>query len=236
MPAPHCIGVKIQCIFKCVKFGELLLFAFAHVVAKKAQNTRISYEICNMLLSPEILLAAYLSGAFPMAHPDDNNEIYWHTPQLRGIIPLDERFTVSKNLSRLYRSQKFTYTINSEFETVIRKCAALRAEDTWISEEIIEAYIDLHREGFAHSFETRLNGKLVGGLYGVSIGKAFFGESMFHTETDASKLALVFLVEFLREKKFELLDTQYLNDHIAQFGAYEISHTTYMLLLKQATI
>jgi leucyl/phenylalanyl-tRNA--protein transferase len=188
-----------------------------------------------MLLSPDLLLTAYLSGAFPMAHPDDNDEIYWHTPQLRGIIPLDERFTVSKNLSRLYRSQKFTYTINREFETVIRKCAALRAEDTWISEEIIEAYIDLHREGFAHSFETRLNGNLVGGLYGVSIGKAFFGESMFHTETDASKLALVFLVEFLREKKFQLLDTQYLNDHIAQFGAFEIPHKEYLTLLKRAT-
>jgi leucyl/phenylalanyl-tRNA--protein transferase len=188
-----------------------------------------------MFLSPEILLAAYMSGSFPMAHPDDNNEIYWHTPKRRGIIPLDERFTVSKNLKRLYRSGKFTFTVNRNFEEVIQQCASLRADDTWISEEIMEAYIGLHKAGFAHSFETRLNDELVGGLYGVCIGKAFFGESMFHTHTDASKLALMYLVEFLREKDFMLLDTQYLNPHIKQFGAYEISHTTYMLLLKQAT-
>ncbi len=188
-----------------------------------------------MFLSPEILLAAYMSGAFPMAHPDDNNEIYWHTPKKRGIIPLDERFTASKNLKKLYRSGKFTFTINRDFEKVIRSCAELRADDTWISEEIIEAYIGLYKAGFAHSFETRLNDEVVGGLYGVAIGKAFFGESMFHTHTDASKLALMYLVEFLREKQFMLLDTQYLNPHIKQFGAYEISHTTYMLLLKQAT-
>ncbi len=188
-----------------------------------------------MFLSPEILLAAYMSGAFPMAHPDDNNEIYWHTPKKRGIIPLDERFKTSKNLNKLYRSGKFNFTINRDFEKVIRNCATLRADDTWISEEIIEAYLGLYKAGFAHSFETRLNDELVGGLYGVSIGKAFFGESMFHTHTDASKLALVYLVEFLREKDFMLLDTQYLNPHIKQFGAYEISHTTYMLLLKQAT-
>jgi leucyl/phenylalanyl-tRNA--protein transferase len=135
----------------------------------------------------------------------------------------------------MYRSGKFTFTINRDFEKVIRSCADLRADDTWISEEIIEAYIALHKAGFAHSFETRLNDELVGGLYGVAIGKAFFGESMFHTHTDASKLALMYLVEFLREKQFMLLDTQYLNPHIKQFGAYEISHTTYMMLLKQAT-
>lgn len=188
-----------------------------------------------MFLSPEILLSAYMSGAFPMAHPDDNNEIYWHTPKNRGIIPLDERFKASKNLKRLYRSGKFTFSINRDFEEVIRQCASRRADDTWISEEIIEAYIGLHQTGFAHSFETRLNDELVGGLYGVAIRKAFFGESMFHTHTDASKLALLYLVDFLREKDFMLLDTQYLNPHIKQFGAYEISHTTYMLLLKQAT-
>jgi len=165
-------------------------------------------------------MAAYMSGSFPMA---------------RGIIPLDDRFTVSKKLRRLYRSGKFTFTVNRNFEEVIRQCASLRADDTWISEEIIEAYIGLHKTGFAHSFETRLNDELVGGLYGICIGKAFFGESMFHTQTDTSKLALMYLVEFLREKEFLLLDTQYLNPHIKQFGAYEISHTTYKLLLKQAT-
>ena len=187
-----------------------------------------------MFLSPEILLAAYMSGAFPMAHPDDNNEIYWHTPKKRGIIPLDERFTASKNLKKLYRSGKFTFTINRDFEKVIRSCAELRSEDTWISEEIIDAYCQLNRLGLAHSFEAWDGDELVGGLYGVSLRRAFFGESMFHKRTDASKLCLVFLVEFLREQGFELLDSQYLNSHIAQFGAYEVEHSEFMFLLEQA--
>ena len=169
-----------------------------------------------------------------MADLDEDNQIYWHTPQIRGIIPLDERFKVSKNLRRLYKSNKFDLYINRNFEGVIRKCSDLRANDTWISEEIIDAYIGLHQEGFAHSFEAYIDGELVGGLYGVSIRKAFFGESMFHTVTDASKVALVFLVEFLREKNFKLLDTQYLNPHIAQFGAYEIPHQEYLKLLELA--
>lgn len=187
-----------------------------------------------VFLSPQLLIQAYLSGSFPMADPDEDNQIYWHTPQIRGIIPLDERFKVSKNLRRLYKSNKFDLFINRDFEGVIRKCSELRQDDTWISEEIIDAYTALHHEGFAHSFEAYLNGELVGGLYGVSIRKAFFGESMFHTVTDASKIALVFLVEFLRERKFKLLDTQYLNPHIAQFGAYEIPHQEYLKLLEQA--
>lgn len=171
-----------------------------------------------------------------MADEDDDNAIYWHTPQLRGIIPLDEGFHVPKNLRRLYKQNKFDLYINRNFERVIEACSSNRAGGTWISDEIKDAYIGLHREGFAHSFEAYLNGELVGGLYGVSIGKAFFGESMFHTVTDASKICLVFLVEFLREKGFKLLDTQYLNDHIAQFGAYEVSHQTFMKLLEEAVI
>lgn len=169
-----------------------------------------------------------------MADPDEDDQIYWHTPKMRGIIPLDHRFKVSKNLARLYRKQQFSVYINRQFETVIRECQRLRSEDTWISDEIVEAYIGLHKEGFAHSFEAYQNGKLVGGLYGVSIGKAFFGESMFHTVTDASKICLVYLVEFLREHKFLLLDTQYLNPHIEQFGALEIPHETYLKLLNKA--
>ncbi len=169
-----------------------------------------------------------------MADPDEDNRIYWHTPPVRGIIPLDNRFHIPKNLKRLYKSNKFDLYINRNFEQVIHKCAELRSDDTWISPEIMDAYIDLHREGFAHSFEAYYNGKLVGGLYGVSIRKAFFGESMFHEMTDASKICLVFLVEFLREQKFQLLDTQYLNPHIAQFGAYEIPHEDYLILLEKA--
>lgn len=169
-----------------------------------------------------------------MADPEEDNRIYWHTPESRGIIPLDHRFHVPKNLKRLYKSNKFDLYINRNFEQVIQKCAELRSDDTWISPEIIDAYTELHREGFAHSFEAYYNGKLVGGLYGVSIRKAFFGESMFHEMTDASKVCMVFLVEFLREQKFQLLDTQYLNPHIAQFGAYEIPHEEYLQLLEDA--
>jgi len=187
-----------------------------------------------VLLSPQLLLQAYSSGSFPMADPEEDDQIYWHTPVMRGIIPLDERFRVSKNLRRLYKQQRFSIYINRNFETVIRKCQNLRSQDTWISDEIVEAYIGLHEQGFAHSFEAYKEGQLVGGLYGVSIGKAFFGESMFHTVTDASKICLVYLVEFLRDHDFKLLDTQYLNPHIEQFGAYEIPHKEYMKVLKDA--
>jgi leucyl/phenylalanyl-tRNA--protein transferase len=187
-----------------------------------------------LLLTPEILIQAYSSGAFPMADPEEGNQIYWHTPQMRGIIPLDDRFKVSKNLKRLYKRDKFDLYINRNFDQVIDYCRSLREDETWISDEIIDAYKQLHEGGFAHSFEVYEKGKLVGGLYGVSIGKAFFGESMFHLVTDASKIALVFLVEFLREHNFLLLDTQYLNPHIAQFGAYEITHQEYIKLLRRA--
>jgi leucyl/phenylalanyl-tRNA--protein transferase len=187
-----------------------------------------------LLLTPEILIQAYASGAFPMADPEENNQIYWHTPQMRGVIPLDDRFKVSKNLKRLYKKDKFDLYINRNFDQVIDYCRSLREDDTWISDEILDAYKQLHEGGFAHSFEVYEEGKLVGGLYGVSIGKAFFGESMFHLVTDASKIALVFLVEFLREHDFLLLDTQYLNPHIAQFGAYEITHQEYVKLLRRA--
>ncbi len=187
-----------------------------------------------MLLTPQILIQAYLSGSFPMADPDDGNAIYWHTPLKRGIIPLDENFKVSKNLRRLYKKNKFELVINRNFPEVIEQCSLNRLDDTWISDEIKEAYIALHYEGFAHSFEAYLDGELVGGLYGVSIRKAFFGESMFHKVTDASKVCLVFLVEFLREHGFKLLDSQYLNDHIAQFGAFEIGHEEFLELLEEA--
>ena len=187
-----------------------------------------------VLLSPQLLLQAYTSGSFPMADPEEDNQIYWHTPVMRGIIPLDERFHVSKNLKRLYRKKTFSVYVNRNFETVIRKCQELRSDDTWISEEIVDAYLGLHEHGYAHSFEAYQNGELVGGLYGVSIGKAFFGESMFHTVTDASKICLVYLVEFLRDNDFQLLDTQYLNPHIMQFGAYDIPHKEYMRLLNKA--
>lgn len=184
------------------------------------------------MISVELLVQAYLSGSFPMADPDEGDQIYWHTPETRGLIPLDDTFRVPKNLMRLYKKEKFEMTINRAFPEVIIQCALLRQGDTWISEEIIDVYTEMHKLGLAHSFEVWLDGALVGGLYGVAIGKAFFGESMFHKVTDTSKIALVFLVEFLKEQNFQLLDCQYLNPHLLQFGAYEVTQEEYLLRLQ----
>jgi len=185
------------------------------------------------VISVELLVQAYLSGSFPMADPDEGDQIYWHTPEMRGLIPLDDTFKVPKNLMRLYRKEKFELTINRAFPEVIEQCSLLRQGDTWISEEIIAVYTEMHKLGLAHSFEVWLDGVLVGGLYGVAIGKAFFGESMFHTVSDASKIALVFLVEFLQEQNFQLLDCQYLNPHLLQFGAYEVTQEEFLSRLQE---
>jgi leucyl/phenylalanyl-tRNA--protein transferase len=168
-----------------------------------------------------------------MADPDEGDQIYWHTPETRGLIPLDDTFRVPKNLMRLYKKEKFELSINRAFPEVINQCSLLRKGDTWISEEIIDVYTQMHKLGLAHSFEVWLDGALVGGLYGVAIGKAFFGESMFHTVTDASKIALVFLVEFLKEQNFQLLDCQYLNPHLLQFGAYEVTQEEFLSRLQE---
>jgi leucyl/phenylalanyl-tRNA--protein transferase len=185
------------------------------------------------VISVELLVQAYLSGSFPMADPDEGDQIYWHTPETRGLIPLDDTFRVPKNLMRLYKKEKFELSINRAFPEVINQCSLLRQGDTWISEEIIDVYTQMHKLGLAHSFEVWLDGALVGGLYGVAIGKAFFGESMFHTVTDASKIALVFLVEFLKEQNFQLLDCQYLNPHLLQFGAYEVTQEEFLSRLQE---
>jgi leucyl/phenylalanyl-tRNA--protein transferase len=186
------------------------------------------------MLSVDELLNAYSKGYFPMAHPDRNNRIYWHKPKVRGIIPLDDSFHIPKNLQRVIRQNKYLCTSNKSFEEVIRACSQNRSDETWISEEIIQSYIALHRSGYAQSIETWFDGNLVGGLYGVSLGRAFFGESMFYRATDASKVALVHLVELLRRHKFMLLDSQYLNPHLKQFGAYQISDIEYDSLLEKA--
>jgi leucyl/phenylalanyl-tRNA--protein transferase len=185
------------------------------------------------VISVELLVQAYLSGSFPMADPDEGDQIYWHTPETRGLIPLDDTFRVPKNLMRLYKKEKFELSINRAFPEVINQCSLLRQGDTWISEEIIDVYTQMHKLGLAHSFEVWLDGALVGGLYGVAIGKAFFGESMFHKVTDASKIALVFLVEFLKEQNFQLLDCQYLNPHLLQFGAYEVTQEEFLSRLQE---
>jgi len=181
------------------------------------------------MIEAELLLQGYRLGVFPMAMEDDS--IAWFSPDPRAIIPLD-RFHVPHDLRRVQRQEVFEIRIDNRFGDVIRACA--KRQDTWINREIVESYEQLHKLGFAHSVEAWSKGKLAGGLYGVTIGGAFFGESMFHRERDASKIALVALVERLRAKKFVLLDTQWLTLHLAQFGAIEISREQYLHALVRA--
>ncbi len=158
--------------------------------------------------------------------------IHWYSPDPRAIIPLDT-FNISRSLRQTIKKHIFEIRINTTFEEVMRACA--NRNDTWISEEILQSYVALHKLGFAHSVETWKDGKLVGGLYGVALGAAFFGESMFSRSRDASKVVLVHLVERLRTKEFELLDTQFTTPHLLQFGTIEISRKEYLQRLKQAT-
>ncbi|MBW8895538.1 MAG: leucyl/phenylalanyl-tRNA--protein transferase [Acidobacteria bacterium] len=182
-----------------------------------------------------LLVSAYSSGWFPMAV--DHGEIRWYSPDPRGVIPLDT-FHVPSRLARVIRRGNFSIAVNREFERVMRACAEADRNDddpgTWISEEIIESYTELHRLGLAHSVETWQEDRLVGGLYGVALGGAFFGESMFHHVTDASKVALAALVERMRTRGFTLLDIQWVTPHLEQFGALEISRGKYLQLLAQA--
>ncbi len=172
-----------------------------------------------------------MAGVFPMADPDEDNQIFWYAPDPRAIIPL-ERFTISRSLRARLRQKKYRVTIDTVFSDVIRNCA--NRSETWISEEIIQAYEAVFRMGYAHSVESWLDNRLVGGLYGVSIGGAFFGESMFSIEVDASKVALVHLVETMRAGGFVLLDIQFITDHMSSFGAVEISRDKYEEFLEQA--
>ena len=186
------------------------------------------------MIESSVLIAAYSQGIFPMSLGEETGgEIGWFSPDPRGIIPIDH-LTVSRRLARVIRQQKFDVRFDTAFEAVMRACASDREEGTWISEEIIESYVALHRRGLAHSVECWREGRLAGGLYGVHLGSAFFGESMFHTETDASKVALVALVERLRANGFTLLDTQWITPHLAQFGAIEIPKAEYLERLTQA--
>lgn len=184
------------------------------------------------MLEPELLLDAYRRGIFPMAI-NKHGTIGWFSPDPRGVIPLDDRFHIPHGLRRALKQKKLEVSFDTDFPAVIRECSK-RREGTWISKQIIEGYCNLHRLGHAHSVETRLAGKLVGGLYGVHIRGAFFGESMFHRATDASKVALVALVERLRKRGFLLLDTQWQTPHLAQFGTYEIPRSEYLKKLEQA--
>ncbi len=182
-------------------------------------------------LDPETLLSAYAQGAFPMA--DRDNVIRWYTADPRGVFPLN-KFHVPHTLAQLIRQGKFEIRINCDFERIMRACAKQREDGTWINDELTEAYVRLHHLGFAHSVETWQDGELAGGLYGVSLGAAFFGESMFHIQPNASKVALVHLVERLRERGFELLDTQATTLHLRQFGCVDIPASKYLQLLAKA--
>ena len=192
--------------------------------------------------SPETLIKAYSLGVFPMADSADSREIRFYDPDVRALIPLAWRegarheFHLPRRLARTVRQQRFTVTIDKDFPAVIDECAALgdgRAE-TWINRDIRQLYIALHRLGFAHSIEVWRDDKLVGGLYGVALRAAFFGESMFSRQTDASKVALVHLVARLRAGGFHLLDAQFTNDHLRQFGIHEISRDQFQQKLKRA--
>ena len=184
------------------------------------------------MIAADALLSAYASGWFPMAVAP--GEIRWYSPDPRGIIPIDT-FHVPRRLARTLRSRRFEIRVDSDFRSVIAACAEREdADGNWIDHEIMESYVALHARGFAHSVEAWQDGRLVGGLYGVSLKGAFFGESMFHYVDDASKAALAALVERLQSRGFTLLDTQWVTEHLLQFGAIEIPRRRYLRLLDRA--
>lgn len=183
----------------------------------------------SLPLTPDVLVAAYMQGIFPM---DVEGTLHWFSPDPRAIIELDE-FKISRSLGQVYRSGRYEIRIDTRFEEVIEACAE-REDGTWISPDIIAAYTRLHQLGLAHSVESWREGELAGGLYGVALGGAFFGESMFHRQRDASKVALVALVERMRRREFQLLDIQFMTEHLAQFGAVEIPRSDYLTRLQTA--
>ncbi len=183
-------------------------------------------------LTPEMLLRAYACGLFPMAESRDDPELFWVDPDMRGIIPLD-RFHVPRRLARRVRQGPYDIAVDRAVEEVIRACAEER-DETWINDQIIDLYVALHGLGHVHSVECWCEGALVGGLYGVALGGAFFGESMFTRAPDASKIALVHLVDRLRRGGFRLLDTQFVTAHLETFGAIEVPRARYHALLREA--
>ena len=184
-------------------------------------------------VTPDLLLRAYRAGIFPMSESRDNPEVFWVDPKMRGIIPL-EGFHISRSLKKVMLRNRFTVSYDTAFRDVLRGCAD--REDTWINETIFALYEALHDQGDAHSIEIWQDHKLVGGVYGVTIGAAFFGESMFSTARDASKVALAYLVDRLRVGGFQLFDTQFITDHLASLGAVEVSRAIYRKRLAKALI
>jgi leucyl/phenylalanyl-tRNA--protein transferase len=191
--------------------------------------------LSRQTLTADLLIEAYAAGIFPMAESADDPGLFWVEPERRGIIPLDG-FHVGHRLARTVRSDRFEVGVDRDFEAVVAGCAAPAPgrDETWINREIRRLYGELFARGQVHTVETRRDGRLVGGLYGVRLGGAFFGESMFSLETDASKVALVHLVARLKAGGFVLLDTQFLTSHLGRFGAIEIPRRTYRAELRRA--
>lgn len=189
----------------------------------------------SFVITPDLLLRAYRAGLFPMAESREGRRLYWLDPEARGVIPLED-FHIPRRLRRTVLGGKFEITVNRDFGGVITGCAGSSRgrEDTWINPEIESLFTSLHQAGYAHSVECRMEGALVGGLYGVALGGAFFGESMFSRVPDASKVALVHLVVGLRLGGFTLLDTQFVTPHLARFGAREIPRDDYKMRLVAA--
>lgn len=182
-------------------------------------------------LTPDLLLQAYRAGVFPMSEGRDDPEIFWVDPRLRGVMPLDG-FHISRSLAKSLRTSTFQITLNTAFEPVVAGCAD--RPETWINDTIFDLYRALHARGDAHSIEVWDGPDLVGGVYGVTVGGAFFGESMFSRRRDASKIALAYLVDHLSRCGFKLFDTQFITDHLASLGAIEIPRKSYHSALKQA--
>lgn len=182
-------------------------------------------------LTPEILLRAYANGIFPMADSAEDSDVFWVQPEIRGIMPLDG-FHVSRSLRRAIRRADYTITFDTQFADVVRGCAD--RDQTWINQTIFDQYMQLHAIGHAHSIEINHDGALIGGVYGVTLGTAFFGESMFSRATNASKIALFHLVEHLNARGFTLFDTQFQNPHIQTLGVVEIAQAHYLVLLSDA--
>jgi len=197
---------------------------------------QFSDEVLNQnRLTPANIIKAYSVGIFPMAENYSDQKIYWINPQNRGILPLGG-LHISKSLRKTIKRKSFNVTYNYNFRHIIQECAKIgsRRPETWINQEIMEAYIELHKIGYAHSIECWIDNKIVGGLYGIALGGAFFGESMFSQQSNASKIALVHLVAILKDRGFILLDTQFTSDHLETMGVIEISRENYLKKLKNA--
>jgi leucyl/phenylalanyl-tRNA---protein transferase len=219
-----CFGVDI---------GPALLPVFGRIVVFIPLFVAPLRVLIMAKLSADDLIYGYINGIFPMA--DDDGTIYWYAPNPRAIIPIDT-YKPARSLRPVLNKGLFEVRINTDFEQVMRQCAVPRSADDsiWISEEIVDAYTELHRMGLAHSVETYSDNRLVGGLYGVSLGAVFFGESMFHREPNASKVAFHHLIMILRQQQFDLLDTQFINDNVKRYGAVEIPRDEYLSRLAQA--